>query len=494
MAQSAEQVTAVRQFSCVKFMDKIGRYLAPLLLMAADYIAVVAALSVTLYMRNTILLYNLPSLVSYQVNHVYIYFIIPLVYLMFFIYDGIYHRRIPFWNIVEKIFKICAFVTIMAVGLVYFTGQSQHVSRLYVGLSFISCFLFLTLEAYVVRRMLVVCGLWDKPVIIVGAGKTAELLARSFAEESCIGYKIAGLIEDCCAERPLTRQFPLLGNFNNIEETILASGVDNVILATPGLEREQLVSLVYRVQPHVRSLAIIPNLFGIPLSNMEVETFLKEKIVLLKVRNNLSSIVNLMVKRSFDLVVSVLILPFLLLLMSVIAVVIKMDSKGPVFHLAKRLGKNGDEFICYKFRTMHVNSDMILEKHLADDSDASQEWQQFAKLRGYDPRVTATGKWLRKFSLDELPQILNVLKGDMSLVGPRPYLPREKQQMKYYINTILQTLPGITGFWQVSGRNEIDFDGRLQMDAWYVRNWSVWLDMILLIKTVKVIFSGKGAY
>ena len=141
-----------------------------------------------------------------------------------------------------------------------------------------------------------------------------------------------------------------------------------------------------------------------------------------------------------------------------------------------------------------VDHGALLEEYLQDNPAAADEWEKFAKLKDFDPLLTKMGKWLRKYSLDELPQILNVIKGDMSLVGPRPYLPRERERMGYCLNVIQTTVPGITGLWQVSGRNQISFEDRLHMDMWYVRNWSFWQDVVLLAKTLDVVVNRKGAY
>ena len=139
-------------------------------------------------------------------------------------------------------------------------------------------------------------------------------------------------------------------------------------------------------------------------------------------------------------------------------------------------------------------SDEILENFFQENPQHKEEWEQFAKLRTIDPRVTRVGKFLRSYSLDELPQIMNVLRGNMGLVGPRPYLPREKEKIGHYMHVICMTVPGVTGLWQVSGRNEISFEGRLKLDSWYVRNWSLWQDIVLLFKTIGVVLKRKGAY
>jgi undecaprenyl-phosphate galactose phosphotransferase len=143
---------------------------------------------------------------------------------------------------------------------------------------------------------------------------------------------------------------------------------------------------------------------------------------------------------------------------------------------------------------MYQDGDELLAAYLRENPAAGKEWKEYAKLRGEDPRVTRVGRWLRKYSLDELPQIINVLWGDMSLVGPRPYLPRENEAIGEYKYIICSTVPGITGLWQVSGRNEVCFADRLKLDEWYVRNWNLWRDIVILLKTVKVVFGRKGAY
>jgi len=208
----------------------------------------------------------------------------------------------------------------------------------------------------------------------------------------------------------------------------------------------------------------------------------------------LNSLVNEGIKRTIDIIISLLLLPVVLPLIGLIAIFIKLDSKGPVFFVQDRLGKNGKKFKCIKFRTMYLNNDEILEEYLRKHPEKREEWNKYKKLKSFDPRVTRVGRFLRKTSLDELPQIFNVLKGDMSLVGPRPYLPKEETDMGYFKNTILLTKPGITGLWQVSGRNNLEFRVRLVLDERYVLNWSFWLDLLIMLKTVKVVLKREGAY
>jgi undecaprenyl-phosphate galactose phosphotransferase len=233
---------------------------------------------------------------------------------------------------------------------------------------------------------------------------------------------------------------------------------------------------------------------GMPVGNIEAESLFNEKLLLLNVRNNLARRYNRVLKRLFDIALAAAISIPAACVMAVCALWIRLDSQGGIIYAAERIGKNRKKFKCYKFRSMYENADELLEKHLKENEAARKEWKEYAKLKGEDPRVTGAGKWLRKYSMDELPQLINVIKGEMSLVGPRPYLPREEEEMGEYMDTIVLTVPGITGMWQVSGRSEINFKGRLEMDSWYVKNWSVWIDMVYIVKTVKAVLLRKGAY
>jgi undecaprenyl-phosphate galactose phosphotransferase len=176
-----------------------------------------------------------------------------------------------------------------------------------------------------------------------------------------------------------------------------------------------------------------------------------------------------------------------------IAIWVYRDSPGPVIFKHRRIGKDGKDFYCYKFRSMCVDADVKLKELLEKDPEARAEWEKDFKLKN-DPRITRSGAFLRKTSLDELPQIFNVLKGEMSLVGPRPIIRDEIPRYGKYIEDYYMVRPGITGMWQTSGRNDIDYDERVQMDTWYVRNWNIWFDIVLLWRTFSVVLNKKGAY
>ena len=226
------------------------------------------------------------------------------------------------------------------------------------------------------------------------------------------------------------------------------------------------------------------------MMNVQLDGFLDQQVQMLKVSNNLAKPWNAWVKWGIDLALASLLAIVLLPLMGLLALLIRLDSRGPALLWQTRLGRANRDFRCLKFRTMYLDGDEKLAIYLRANPEKADEWEKFAKLKSYDPRLTRLGRFLRRWSLDEVPQIINVLRGEMSLVGPRPYLPRERDRIGPLYWTIVETRPGMTGFWQVSGKNRLTFDDRVRLEVWYVRNWTAWLDLIILIKTVKAVLQS----
>jgi lipopolysaccharide/colanic/teichoic acid biosynthesis glycosyltransferase len=222
---------------------------------------------------------------------------------------------------------------------------------------------------------------------------------------------------------------------------------------------------------------------GLPMMNLQLDGFLDQQVCILKISNNLANPWNEWLKHMFDLAFAGILAVITLPVMAVIALLVRLDSHGPALLRQERIGRAEKPFACLKFRTMHLDGDERLARCFADHPHMAEEWGKYAKLRSGDPRLTRIGRVLRRWSLDELPQIFNVLSGEMSLVGPRPYLARERERIGPHFTTILTARPGMTGFWQVSGKNKVTFDDRVRLEVWYVRNWSLWFDFIILAKT-----------
>ena len=217
------------------------------------------------------------------------------------------------------------------------------------------------------------------------------------------------------------------------------------------------------------------------------------EVMLLRINNNLAKLSSRILKRCVDILVSLFLIILLSPLFLFICISIKLEDSGDILYKHKRIGRNGKKFGCLKFRTMHINSDELLREYLEKSLSAKEEWKRDFKLKN-DPRITNIGKFLRKTSLDELPQLFNVLIGQMSLVGPRPIVSQELKYYKEDVDYYLMAKPGMTGLWQVSGRNNVDYDTRVYFDAWYVKNWSLWNDFAILCRTPKVVLERNGAY
>jgi undecaprenyl-phosphate galactose phosphotransferase len=472
---------------------RLGRWLSPLILFVLDYMTIVCGLLSAHFFRDEMIAMLVPGILPFIVSEQYYFVILPSVFLVFTLYEKLYTKRLPLWQSIELLFKVCTYSVVVIVGILFFAGEAKEISRLAVFFSWLFVFAYLVGARFIAKRLLAKCGLWQKPVVLVGAGKTAELLSEAFANDPNMGYKIIGVIEDHYQGKSMLEKYPLLGNFANLEQAIVASGVQDVLIAAPGLERESLLNVVYRVQPLVNNVSLVPNLFGIPLGNLEAEALFQQKALVLRIRNNLARGYNRLFKYSMDILLTCIGGLVLIPVFAIISLLIYLDSPGPVIFSHRRIGADGSTFPCYKFRTMVIDAEARLSAYLNSNPEAKAEWERDFKLKD-DPRVTRIGKWLRKTSLDELPQLLNVLRGEMSLVGPRPIVQAEIIKYGDYINDYYLVRPGITGYWQVNGRSDVDYENRVQMDSWYVRNWSVWLDMVLLVQTAKIVVERKGAY
>jgi len=267
--------------------------------------------------------------------------------------------------------------------------------------------------------------------------------------------------------------------------------IDTAIFALPHTRREDLAPLVSQASLNFRHVMVIPNLGGITNSAVVARDFAGTLGV--EIKHNLLFPWARRTKRALDLcgavVGGLLVSPILLAIYSLI----KLDSRGPAFYGHWRLGAEGKHFFCWKFRTMYADAERSLEVYLQSDPDLRAEWERNHKLRD-DPRITSVGRLLRRTSLDELPQLWNVLRAEMSLIGPRPIVDTEVPKYKNDYKLYARIRPGMSGLWQVGGRSDTGYEERVAIDAYYVRNWSVWLDLIILARTVKIVLRGRGAY
>jgi undecaprenyl-phosphate galactose phosphotransferase, wbaP len=469
--------------------EHYASYLLPFMAVIVDYAAIVSAELIAYAAYRVSPFGDL----QFHISGIYIYGIIPLIFLGFLYAMRSHARDIPFWVVVQRIFWASVYAVATIVLLLYFAQLGDAVSRLFVGLTAALIVFLLWAGRYIYRKCVYSLGLFRVPVLFVGAGLTAERVIRSFQYDVGFDCRIVGFLDDHPVSAALAAKYPILGGFDDAERVIRATGVRDVIITAPGLEQDAQVRLINRIQPLISRVVVAPNLIGIPMGRLTAISLVSEKVILLETHNNLRSALNRAVKRAFDLVCSILGLIVILPVMVCVAVAIYIDDPGAVVFAHRRIGRNGRTFSCYKFRSMVKDAETRLTQYLAENPEAREEWERDFKLKD-DPRITRIGHFLRRTSLDELPQILNVIRGEMSLVGPRPIVQKEIVRYGDFISDYYLVPPGITGLWQVSGRSDTTYDERVQMDSWYVRNWSIWLDFVYLMKTVQVVFKKEGAY
>ena len=336
------------------------------------------------------------------------------------------------------------------------------------------------------KRVLVWARLWGRPVVVLGAGPTAARVVRHLLGRPSIGLRPVAVFGDGAWDVPL---LPITGALDAVWDAIRDLRTQHIIVTPDASRSVGFDEILCRAEQQLRSVHFLPDLHGVPASSV-TSTPLGTELGL-EVRVQLASPVNRALKRALDLVGSIVLLmafsPILLLL----AVMIRLDSPGPALYHSPRIGRRGREFRCVKFRSMYLDADDRLTQLLASEPRLREEYVQFHKLAD-DPRVTRIGRALRRLSLDELPQLINVARGDMSLVGPRPYLVRERDGLGTARDLILLARPGMTGFWQVEGRNGVTFEDRQLMEAAYVRNWSLWWDIEILVRTPLVLAARTG--
>ncbi|MCA3748034.1 MAG: undecaprenyl-phosphate galactose phosphotransferase WbaP, partial [Rubrobacter sp.] len=388
-------------------------------------------------------------------------------------------------------YSVLAALAVLAVFAVGF-HVGDRLSRLMLLLAFAGLLLFAPFVHHAARRALRRAGVWGKPVVVLGYRKTGEAFVEHLGREWALGYRPAALFDyNLFPAGEGYREAPYERTLRDAAAWARRRRVDTCIFATPYTRREQLSEMISVASESFREVIVIPNLDGVTNSAVIARDLAGTFAV--EVRYNLLDPWAQRAKRALDLLVAGSLGFALAPLLLAVALLIRLDSPGPALFRQERPGKDGRAFRVCKFRTMHADADERLARLLREEPALGEEFRRHGKLRN-DPRITRMGSLLRKSSLDELPQLWNVLKGEMSLVGPRPYLDIQRSQIDEHERFILRVPPGISGLWQVSGRSDTTLEERVRLDVYYVRNWSVWLDLIILARTARVVLRGSGAY
>lgn len=394
---------------------------------------------------------------------------------------GHYRLPIPIWTAYAHIVIVC-FIMLLAEGFLVYAAK-YHLSRLWLVSSWLLAAMLIPAGRFATRRVLNRLGVWRIPALLVGTSSVTENIHRALASNPTLGYEIIDIVDLAALDAPHTGQF--------WRQLCESRGARFVILSLSDKEMimygDLLSDLVWERLP----FAVVPSLGGLPILGFDQLSFIGQDFMMMVAKNNLGQPIRRRVKFVSDIIMASILVFLLFPVFILFSWLISRDG-GPVIFRHRRVGQGGRAFDCFKFRTMVPNAQQVLEAHLREHPEDAAEWQEHFKLRN-DPRVTPIGRFLRSTSLDELPQLINVLRGDMSLVGPRPVTDEE---LSYYGRDVMfyfQTRPGITGLWQVSGRSDTSYAQRVMFDTWYVKNWTLWHDIAILAKTIPVVFARKGA-
>ncbi len=421
-----------------------------------------------------------------------VFFLIPF-WLLLFVVMGLYSRQNLLGGTQEySLIFTATTIGILAVVVVGFLGPAFIIARGWLVASWFLVFFFPCLGRFFLRRVvysLRVKGLFLSPTIIVGANEESRVLAEQLHDGRLSGLHLLGFVDD---HQPIGSHvyggLTTLGSIDGLQALVKRWGVKELIVTSSAMTRENILDVFTRFgMTDGVTVRLSSGLYEIVTTGLQVKDL--GGVPLVRVNKVRLTGMDEVLKNLIDYGIT---LPSILLLSPIyllIALAVKLDSPGPIIHRRRVMGVNGKQFDAFKFRTMYVNGDEILAKY----PDLQDELERTHKLKE-DPRITRVGKVLRKFSLDELPQLFNVVRHEMSLVGPRMISPQEVNEYNQWGMNLLTIRPGITGLWQVSGRSDVTYDERVRLDMYYIRNWTVWLDIQLLLRTIPAVVFGKGAY
>ncbi|MBP1128770.1 undecaprenyl-phosphate galactose phosphotransferase [Serratia sp. PL17] len=401
-----------------------------------------------------------------------------------------YTYRKPFWFELKEILRTLLIFSICDLALVAFS--KWQFSRYVWVFTWTLALLLVPLARACTKHMLNKFGLWKKHTVIIGAGKNACDAYAALQSEEVMGFAITTFFSPIAGSKTELLGIPIVYDEKELWSQC-DPGTTQFIVALEFEENLIRDEWLKKLTTHdCRSISVIPTLRGVPLYGTDMSFIFSHEVMILRVNNNLAKRTSRLCKRVFDIIGAAAIIILLSPVLAILAYLVSKDG-GKAIYGHERIGHNGKKFKCLKFRSMVVNSQEVLNDLLESNPGAFAEWSKDFKLKD-DPRITKIGKFIRKTSLDELPQLFNVIKGEMSLVGPRPIIEEELERYAGDVDYYLMAKPGMTGLWQVSGRNDVDYETRVYFDAWYVKNWSMWNDIAILFKTIGVVVRRDGAY
>ena len=467
----------------------VRRSLVALVLIFADALSILTSFVLAFHARAWLLVDVVPLFprMEHGIGMYLAAWALIFLWLVIFAYEDLYPSiGKGFWDEMKALLKGNGLAFTIIVLLTFVTKTSILFSRPVILFAFLASLVILPFMRHTARDVLMRGGFWQKEVVVVGFPAAVRQVLCTLKKHPDLGLRPVGVV---LPEGGEAEGLPVYPGIENLD--MLPVKAEEVILAMPHVAPDELVRVVEKAMKVAPVVKMVPDLFGIVSTG--VKTHDLDGMLLLELEDRLSQRRNVFVKRAFDVALSLLGLVLLLPVFLVLALLIRIGSPGPVFFGHQRLGKDGQFFTCHKFRTMRTDAQAALLKLLEENPALNDEWEKDFKLKD-DPRITGIGSILRKTSLDELPQLWNVLRGDMSIVGPRPIVVDEKARYGEKVRYLFRVPPGITGLWQVSGRNDIGYEERVLLDEYYAKNWSIWLDLEIIIRTFGVILKRDGAY
>jgi Undecaprenyl-phosphate galactose phosphotransferase WbaP len=407
---------------------------------------------------------------------------------------GDYSRRQLFWDGARS-----TTAALLVSGICYTAAVSLlETSGLLAGIAvWLGMIFALPTARQAMRLLLGKIGFWHLPTAIIGTSPMAQEVVPVLGQQLALGLKVKWVVPET-AEKHLSSAFaglvPLIVPHDQLTPALIAAGCRQVILVPDDRTNANQNDLIDQLVGADIAVAIVPSLRRLPLYGLSTNYFFGKDLLLLQVRNNLARLPQRIFKRSLDIVGALVLGLLLAPVFAVFAFLIWKDDRGPVLFRQNRVGRWGRDFACWKFRTMVVDAEEQMARWETENPVLLARYCESNFKLQADPRVTRIGAWMRRKSLDELPQLINVLLGEMSLVGPRPLLRRELPDYGAVISLYERVRPGITGLWQISGRSHTTFAERISYDEWYIKNWTVWYDLVILLQTVWVLARGQGAY
>lgn len=425
-------------------------YLLTILLIAADFLALYLSFKIVEYIEGK----------SVDISS---YLWIFIFIILTFAVQKIYLLRYDFWGDAKRVFKGFFFsffviFTVISLAKVF----DEYPPSFILNFFLIAIFVTPVFKRFV-KKILFSFNFFKLSVKIVADEENYKIICNEIDKNWYFGYSVNDDIYDI------------------------------VIISSRGFDIDKLKESMREFSHNTKDIFLIPYLDYLDFSHTTIVDFSNIRFSAIHIENRLLNYKNIFIKYLFEKAITVMLFPLALILHFFIRYFIKMDSSGETFFKQQRLGKDSKFFECYKYRTMYQNSQNMLEEYLLKNPEEVMYYEKFHKYKN-DPRITKVGRFLRKTSLDELPQFYNILKGDMNLIGPRPYLPEELNDIgEENKEVILKVNPGLTGLWQVSGRNKLTFKKRVDLDVWYIQNWSLWMDFVIFLKTIKVVLLKVGA-